>query len=123
MSILLKFDDFLVFVAECDRSKERMLELLDDRGLAFMFPLLRLQADLNRQLDSDPSPTELYRWLINTIDAQMLQQPGFINILVTRWVLFIFLFFIEINLQSIAFSAMLLCIYNIYTNKPFEYQL
>lgn len=60
---------------------ERLAEVLEDRGLGFLLP--RLQGDLWRQLKADPSPTALYRWLRDSLDAQQQAQPSFVHALVT----------------------------------------
>ena len=61
-----------------------MLEILDDRGLSFMFPLLRVQADLTRQLTSSAdvaTGSGLYKWIKETYSTSVLADPGFIHIL------------------------------------------
>lgn len=64
-----------------NRGPERLAEVLEDRGLGFLLP--RLQGDLWRQLKADPSPTALYRWLRDSLDAQQQAQPSFVHALVT----------------------------------------
>ena len=75
----------LLSCTECDQSQTRMLEILDDRGLSFMFPLLRVQADLTRQLTSADaganSGSGLYKWIKETYSTSVLADPGFIHIL------------------------------------------
>lgn len=66
---------------EGNRGPERLAEVLEDRGLGFLLP--RLQGDLWRQLKVDPSPTALYRWLRDSLDAQQQAQPSFVHALVT----------------------------------------
>ena len=70
-----------VAAAECDQSRQRMLEILDDRGLSFMFPLLRVQTDLTKQLNADMNGSGLYKWLKETYSASVLADPDFIHIL------------------------------------------
>ena len=61
-----------------------MLEILDDRGLSFMFPLLRVHQDLSKQIEADAqNPGNLYKWAKETYSASVLADPGFINILFT----------------------------------------
>ena len=70
------------FSIECDRGKERMMELLEDRGLAFLFPLLRVQTDLAKQFSTDPTPTSIYKWIKDNVDSQLYKDHGFIKTLV-----------------------------------------
>ena len=62
-----------------------MMEILEDRGLSFMFPLMRVQSDIMRQIRSDPTPQNLYKWLKDNVDAELQTSRGFITILTTRW--------------------------------------
>ena len=75
-----------VYPSECDRTKERMVEILEDRSLSFMFPLLRVQSDLWRQIRSDPNPANIYKWIKENVDSNLQSDPGFIEILVTKYV-------------------------------------
>jgi len=85
-----------------ERTKERLAEILEERGLSFLFPLLRIQAELSKQLQADPNPTQFYKWIKENLDAAHHTDPGFINALVTvlikyitqvRWsYIFIFIF-------------------------------
>ena len=60
------------------------MEILEDRGLSFLFPLLRVQQDLARQFNQDPSPTALFRWIKDHVDTKLHTNVGFINILITN---------------------------------------
>lgn len=64
------------------------MEILEDRGLSFMFPLLRIQAELARQIATEPSATALYKWIKEKVEVPLQTDPGFVNILVTRYALF-----------------------------------
>ncbi|XP_013394414.1 eukaryotic translation initiation factor 4 gamma 2 [Lingula anatina] len=75
--------DLQNMLPEGDRSKERMLKILEDRDLSFMFPLLRVQAELSRQIQGDPSPTDLYKWMKENIDPKLFNKTEFIHGLVT----------------------------------------
>ena len=63
-----------------------MVEILEDRKLSFMFPLLRVQADLWRQIRVDPNPGNFYKWIKENVDGELQVDAGFINILVTMYV-------------------------------------
>ena len=74
-----------VFV-EVDRSKERMMEILEERGLSFMFPLLRVQSELWRQIQVEPTATAVFKWIKEKVSENLHHTPGFINILTTWYV-------------------------------------
>ena len=57
-----------------------MIEILEDRGLAFMFPLLRIQADLWKQICADSNPNVLYKWIKDNLDVSLHTDPGFIQV-------------------------------------------
>lgn len=64
-----------------ERTKEKMAEILEERGLSFLFPLLRVQADLCKQLQADPNPNQFYKWIKENLDVSYHADPGFINAL------------------------------------------
>lgn len=68
---------------ELDRTKERLGEILDDRGLGFLFPLLRIQSDLWKQIQADPTPSQFYKWIKENLDQSCYTVPGFISALFT----------------------------------------
>ena len=68
---------------EIDQTKERMMEILEDRGLSFMFPLLRVQSELWRQIQAEPNATSLYKWIKDKVDPNLHYTKGFINVLTT----------------------------------------
>lgn len=68
---------------ENERSKERLSEVLEEKDLAFLYPLLRIQAELSRQLQSEPNPQAFYRWIRDHLDPASLAEPGFVSALVT----------------------------------------
>jgi translation initiation factor 4G len=70
-------------VSESDRNKEKMMEILEDRGLSFLFPMLRIQNDLWRQIQKDPNAGNLYKWIKENVDQRLHRDKGFINILAT----------------------------------------
>ena len=75
---------FFILIAEVDRSKERMMEILEERGLSFMFPLLRVQSELWRQIQIEPSATAVFKWIKEKVNEDLHHTSGFINILTTR---------------------------------------
>jgi len=59
------------------------MEILDDRGLSFLFPLLRVQSELWKQLNADPNPASFFKWIRDNVDSSLYSDPGFITTLVT----------------------------------------
>ncbi|XP_014208727.1 eukaryotic translation initiation factor 4 gamma 2 isoform X2 [Copidosoma floridanum] len=68
---------------EAEKTKERLGEILEDRDLTFLYPLLRIQGDMWRQLEIDPAPNSLYKWIKEKLDPSHHSDPGFINALMT----------------------------------------
>ena len=77
------------FLPESDRTKEKLADLLEDRELLFLAPLLRIQADLWTILNNDSTPQVFYKYIKDTIDAEHHGSVGFINGLVTVLVKYI----------------------------------
>ncbi|KAL8614445.1 hypothetical protein ACOMHN_007781 [Nucella lapillus] len=74
---------------ETDQKKERMLEILEDRGLSFLFPLMRVQSELGRQIAAEPSAGAIFKWIKERVDPELFTNSNFINILVTSMVKYI----------------------------------
>ncbi|KAF0298618.1 Eukaryotic translation initiation factor 4 gamma 2 [Amphibalanus amphitrite] len=66
-----------------ERTKERLGEVLDERQLAFLCPLLRLAGQLVRQLSADPSEAAFYKWIRANVPAQLQQEGDFVGALFT----------------------------------------
>ena len=62
------------------------MEILEERGLSFLFPLLRIQNDLWKHIQNDPSSTALYKWVKDNVDEKLFTDRGFIHILASRCV-------------------------------------
>lgn len=67
---------------EAEKTKERLGEILEDRDLTFLYPLLRIQGDMWRQLEADPAPNSLYKWIKEKLDPSHHSDPAFINALI-----------------------------------------
>ncbi|XP_063696233.1 eukaryotic translation initiation factor 4 gamma 2 [Culicoides brevitarsis] len=74
---------------EVDRTKDRMAEILEDRNLSFLYPLLRVQSDLWRQITTDPNPQAFYKYIKENIESCLYADPGFITAMTTVIVKFI----------------------------------
>lgn len=74
---------------ECDRNKDRLAEILDDRKLSFLQPLLRIESELWRQIQTDPQPQTFYKWIKDNVDALRYTDPGFVTALTTVLLRFI----------------------------------
>lgn len=61
----------------------RLAEILEERDLTFLYPPLRIQAELAKQLQADPNPQQFYKWIKENLDATNFTNSGFINALMT----------------------------------------
>lgn len=66
---------------EADRTKDRMAEILEDRNLSFLYPLLKLQGELQKQIQNDPNPQSLYKWIKDNVELVCYNDPGFVTAL------------------------------------------
>ncbi|ERE80122.1 eukaryotic translation initiation factor 4 gamma 2-like protein [Cricetulus griseus] len=74
---------------EIDQNKDRMLEILEGKGLSFLFPLLKLEKELLKQIKLDPSPQTIYKWIKDNISPKLHVDKGFVNILMTSFLQYI----------------------------------
>ncbi|KAM9366985.1 eukaryotic translation initiation factor 4 gamma 2a [Symphorus nematophorus] len=74
---------------EIDQNKDRMLEILEDKGLSFLFPLMKLEKELLKQIKVDPSPQSIYKWIKDNISPKLHTDKGFVNILMTSFLQYI----------------------------------
>jgi len=72
-----------------ERTKERLSAVLDERQMAFLCPLLRLPAQLVRQLSADPSEAAFYKWIRANVPAALHQERDFVGALFTSVLRFI----------------------------------
>lgn len=77
--------DLMLALPEIDRNKERLSEVLRDRQLGFLYPLLRIESELMKQVNSgqDISPKSLYTWIKEHVDPELQKSEGFIITLFT----------------------------------------
>ncbi|XP_018114761.1 eukaryotic translation initiation factor 4 gamma, 2 S homeolog isoform X1 [Xenopus laevis] len=74
---------------EIDQNKDRMLEILEGKGLSFLFPLMKLEKELLKQIEIDPSPQTIYKWIKDNISLKLHVDKGFVNILMTSFLQYI----------------------------------
>jgi len=74
---------------EIDQNKDRMLEILEGKGLSFLFPLMKLEKELLKQIKVDPSPQSIYKWIKDNISPKLHTDKGFVNILMTSFLQYI----------------------------------
>lgn len=67
---------------EADRTKDRQAEILEDRNLSFLYPLLKLQGELQKQIQTDPNPQTLYKWIKDNVEPSCWTDNGFITALI-----------------------------------------
>jgi len=77
--------DLMQALPEIDRNKDRLSEMLRDRQLGFLYPLLRIESELMKQVNSgnDISPKSLYTWIKENVDSNLQKSEGFIITLFT----------------------------------------
>ncbi|TRY97441.1 hypothetical protein DNTS_033828 [Danionella cerebrum] len=75
---------------EIDQNKDRMLEILEGKGLSFLFPLMKLEKELLKQIQADPAPQTIYKWIKDNICTKLHTDKGFVNILITSFLQYIF---------------------------------
>lgn len=80
--VLLKVN-LMSHVAEADRTKERLAEILAERSLTFLYPLSSIQSSLWKHLSMDPNPTSFYKWVKDNMDEEHQKNPDFISALAT----------------------------------------
>ncbi|XP_075166704.1 N-acetyltransferase 1, partial [Haematobia irritans] len=75
--------DLMNCLPEVDRNKARLAEILEDRSLTFLYPLLKVQSEMSKQLNANPDPTTFYKWIKANVDAKYYKEEGFISALMT----------------------------------------
>lgn len=68
---------------EADRNKTRLVEVLDGRNLSFLCPLLKVQTEMLKQLQSEPNAANFFKWIKSNVDSKYYKDPGFITALMT----------------------------------------
>lgn len=73
----------LAQLPESQRTKEKLAEILEEKKLTFLCPMLLLEADLAKQLQLDPNPQQFYKWIKENLEPVYFNEPGFITALMT----------------------------------------
>lgn len=84
-----------------------MLEILEGKALSFLFPLMKLEKELLKQIKADPAPQTIYKWIKDNISPKLHTDKGFVNILMTRCLLILSLNYyspVEFSILSVKLS-------------------
>lgn len=104
--------NLMTTLPEVDRTKDRMAEILEDRNLSFLYPLLKLQGELQKQIQSDPKPISLYKWIQQNVDSACFIDPGFITELVNVLIKYI------TQVKTKSFSRFIILLLYIFFRRP-----
>lgn len=87
------FDDskinLLNTLPKIDRTKERMADILEERELSFLFPLLKIQAEMSKQLQTIPDALAFFSWVQDNVNPNYHSSQGFISALMSVVVKFV----------------------------------
>jgi translation initiation factor 4G len=75
--------NLMLSLPEVDRTKDRMAEILEDRNLSFLYPLLKVEAELWKQMQVDPNPQQFYKWIKENVEPNCYTDPGFVTAMMT----------------------------------------
>jgi hypothetical protein len=71
-------------LATGDKSKERLIQILEDRELSFVYPMLKIESSLFYQIFNDELSNEkLNQWILLNVDENITSSGYFIQSLVT----------------------------------------
>ncbi|ESN92130.1 hypothetical protein HELRODRAFT_89947, partial [Helobdella robusta] len=76
--------------AELEKN-DRLMEILEDRGLGFLLPLQRVQGEMWKHgvAAVGPSAAVFFKWLKENVDQKLHSDPMFVSMLVTTLIKFI----------------------------------
>ncbi|CAL8079282.1 unnamed protein product [Orchesella dallaii] len=75
--------NLLTTLPKTDRTKDRMGEILEERELSFLFPLLKIQSEMAKRLQINSDPTDFLEWVKGQVDVTYQTSQGFIHALMT----------------------------------------
>uniref|UniRef100_A0A1B0A7K9 Uncharacterized protein n=1 Tax=Glossina pallidipes TaxID=7398 RepID=A0A1B0A7K9_GLOPL len=68
--------DLMSCLPEVDLNKTRLSEVLDGRFPTFLYPLLKVQAEMSKQLTNDPTPSIFFKWIKANSDAKHYKEKA-----------------------------------------------
>ena len=67
-----------------DKNKERLVQILEDRELEFVYPMLKIESLLFEKVQSNSvSNKDLTEWIENTVSVDIRNSNDFIQSLIT----------------------------------------
>lgn len=66
-----------------DRSKERLIQILEDRELGFLYPMLKIETALLEKIQNNCTSDELKEWICVNLNSELTNSIDFIQSLVT----------------------------------------
>jgi len=66
-----------------DKNKERLVQILEDRELEFVYPMLKIESILYEKIHASLSESQLIEWIESAVSADIRQSNDFIQSLVT----------------------------------------
>lgn len=81
--------DIIKCLPECDRNKDRLADILEDRGLSFLYPMLKVQSEMMKEIQQCDSPASFYKWIKGNIDSKYYTDSGFVTALMSVLLKFI----------------------------------
>ena len=75
--------DLLQVLPADQRTKEQLVSVLEERNIDFLCPLLKVQAQMWKQIKTDSNPKTFYTWIKENVDAALFTEEGFIQALMT----------------------------------------
>lgn len=80
----INFFFFFFFVSiDDDRSKERLIQVLEDRELGFLYPMLKIETVLFEKISNNINPDELREWIGQNLSKELTNSVDFIQSIVT----------------------------------------
>ena len=75
---------FVLILKGGDRHKDRLIQILEDRELSFVYPMLKIESTLLEKIHSNSlSSDELKEWIEANVSTNVTNSTDFIHSLVT----------------------------------------
>lgn len=76
--------DLVNMLPEADRPLDRLVNVLRDRSLAFLYPMLTIEPDLWAQMsEPNSTPSSVYKWIRNNVGQTLQESPVFAHVIIT----------------------------------------